>query len=372
MEKTVDHKILIVDDDNNVLSTYKRLLRNRFKIDIAVGAKEGLSAIEERGPYAVVISDLQMPGMNGFQFLSKVKETAPDSVRMMLTGYADLHTAMKAINEGKIFQLLTKPCPPHALTEAINQAIQQFRENQRVNTMIEKTESHLHASNVLIVDDEQMIRDLLSKAFQACGNLNVLTASNGQEAIECMSKEKIDIVITDLKMPFMSGLKLLAFLRKNNLEIPVIVLTGHGTEEIELKINSFERFSYFEKPLDVNVLVEYVHEELASRPPSQIHGISIDAFLQLVDMEMKTCTLTVRSKERLGYLYFLNGMLITALADQTTGEDAALEILSWNNITIEVDNACIISDREINKSLMEILIESAKYKDDQKMEAVVD
>lgn len=118
----MESKILIVDDDNNVLSTYKRLLRKQFHIDTAMGAMEGLIAIDIGGPYAVVISDLQMPGMNGFQFLSKVKETSPESIRMMLTGYADMHTAMKAINEGSIFQLLTKPCLPHALTEAINQS----------------------------------------------------------------------------------------------------------------------------------------------------------------------------------------------------------------------------------------------------------
>lgn len=224
---------------------------------------------------------------------------------------------------------------------------------------------------MLIVDDEPMIRDMLSKAFRSHGGLNVLTAANGQEAIENLGKEKIDIIITDLKMPVMSGLKLLAFLNKNNLEIPVIVLTGYGTSEVERKINSFDRFIFFEKPLDVNVLVEYVYGELASRPPSQIHGISIDAFLQLVDMEMKTCTLTVRSKGKLGYLYFLNGTLITASTGLLTAEDASLEILSWDNIIIEVDNACIIKSREIDKSLMEILLESAQKKDDMKMEAAV-
>lgn len=73
--------ILCVDDDANILHAYKRNLRKEFEWEIAVGPEQGLRMVLSRGPFAVVVSDLQMPGMNGIQFLARVREHAPDTVR---------------------------------------------------------------------------------------------------------------------------------------------------------------------------------------------------------------------------------------------------------------------------------------------------
>ena len=73
-----------------------------------------------KGPYAVIMSDLRMPVMDGIQFLSRVREISPDSVRMMLTGDADLENAIRAVNKGNIFRFLTKPCTPDVLAEVID------------------------------------------------------------------------------------------------------------------------------------------------------------------------------------------------------------------------------------------------------------
>ena len=97
-------KVLLVDDDAMVLAGLKRHLRKEFRIETALSGEEGLKRIEEYGPYAVIVSDYAMPGMNGIEFLCRVKKTEPDTVRMMLTGSADMSTAIKAVNEGSIFQ----------------------------------------------------------------------------------------------------------------------------------------------------------------------------------------------------------------------------------------------------------------------------
>src|SRR5713226_8642213 len=102
-------KILCVDDDAHILAAYQRQLRKQFEIDVAQGGEQALESIVSRGPYAVVLSDMRMPGMNGIQFLCRAQEIAPNSVRMMLTGNADQQTAMDAVNEGNIFRFLTKP-----------------------------------------------------------------------------------------------------------------------------------------------------------------------------------------------------------------------------------------------------------------------
>lgn len=120
-------KVLLVDDDPNILSAYVRTLRRQFRIETAQGGEEGLARIREAGPYAVILSDQRMPGMDGIQFLSLVKKECPDSVRIMLTGNADQQTAIEAVNQGSIFRFLTKPCPPETLSLALDAGIQQYR-----------------------------------------------------------------------------------------------------------------------------------------------------------------------------------------------------------------------------------------------------
>ena len=120
-------KVLLVDDDEMVLAGLKRQLRNHFSIDTAISGEEALKRIQENGPYAVIVSDYMMPGMNGIEFLSYVKKSDPDTVRMMLTGTADMPTAIRAVNEGSIFQFHPKPCPADTLCQAIESAIGKYR-----------------------------------------------------------------------------------------------------------------------------------------------------------------------------------------------------------------------------------------------------
>ncbi|MBF0224564.1 MAG: HDOD domain-containing protein [Desulfobacterales bacterium] len=119
-------KILFVDDDENILDTYKRLFRKKFNVDTAKNADEALDIVEKKGPYIVIISDFRMPDMDGIQFFYYLKEIAPKSVRIMLTGFADKDTAVRAVSEGKIFRFLVKPCKPEVVEDAINSAIKYY------------------------------------------------------------------------------------------------------------------------------------------------------------------------------------------------------------------------------------------------------
>jgi len=122
-----NQRILIVDDEPNILQGYQRQLHKRFAVDTAVGPLDGLKAIESHGPYAVVVSDMRMPEMNGVQFLSKVKKITPDTVRIMLTGNADQQTATDAVNDGHVFRFLTKPCSSDALSKALLAGLEQHQ-----------------------------------------------------------------------------------------------------------------------------------------------------------------------------------------------------------------------------------------------------
>jgi ActR/RegA family two-component response regulator len=132
-------KILLVDDEPAVLAGYERTLSREFEVDTAVGGELGLKAIHSSGPYAVIISDMRMPGMSGSQFLAKVRQSAPDTVRMLLTGYTDLGAAMEAVNEGNIFRFLTKPCVKEDLVAAINSGAEQYELIRLEKELLEKT-----------------------------------------------------------------------------------------------------------------------------------------------------------------------------------------------------------------------------------------
>lgn len=132
-------KILLVDDEPNVLLGYQRLLHGEFQSDTAVGATAGLMAIQNKGPFAVVLSDMRMPEMDGIQFLTRVKAIAPDTVRMMLTGYADVQTALSAVNEGNIFRFLTKPSSKEVLTNALRAGLAQHQLVTSEKELLEKT-----------------------------------------------------------------------------------------------------------------------------------------------------------------------------------------------------------------------------------------
>ena len=132
-------RILCVDDDSNILAGFERKLRKRFSVDTALGSLEGLDRLEKHGPYAVVVADMQMPTMDGVEFLARVKQKYPDTVRMMLTGQADLQVAMNAVNEGNIFRFLTKPCATETLVNALDAGLYHHRLITAERELLQKT-----------------------------------------------------------------------------------------------------------------------------------------------------------------------------------------------------------------------------------------
>ena len=119
-------RILFVDDDANILAGYKRTLRQNYDVTTAESGKEGLEIIKDSEEFTVIVSDYKMPGMDGVKFLTLVRQAAPDAIRIMLTGFADIQAAINAVNEGNIFRFLTKPCPTDTITNVLNDAITQY------------------------------------------------------------------------------------------------------------------------------------------------------------------------------------------------------------------------------------------------------
>ncbi|ADM98373.1 response regulator [Dickeya dadantii] len=127
MTETALPRVLCVDDEPNVLAAMERNLFGEFDVVVAHSGEAGLDAVRWGKRFAVIMSDMRMPGMDGATFLAKAREISPDSVRILLTGQADVESSIAAINKGAIFRYLCKPCPKEELVAALNDAVGQYR-----------------------------------------------------------------------------------------------------------------------------------------------------------------------------------------------------------------------------------------------------
>jgi DNA-binding NtrC family response regulator len=118
---------LLVDDDANLLDAMARTLRRQFDVTLAADGKQGVQLVMSQPPFAVVVADLCMPGMDGLALLFCVRRVVPASVGVLLTGHADLDAAITAVNQGNIFRFLTKPCSPAVLRSALEAAVEHHR-----------------------------------------------------------------------------------------------------------------------------------------------------------------------------------------------------------------------------------------------------
>ena len=153
----MEEKVLFVDDDQKVLNGVTRQFEDVFEFDTANGPEVALKLIDSDGPYAIVVSDMRMPGMNGIELLTSVKERSSDTVRIMLTGYADLQATIEAVNQGNIFRFLSKPCPQDVLEKAVRDGLAQYR---LVTAERELLEGTLHGSIKVLSEMLSLINPL--------------------------------------------------------------------------------------------------------------------------------------------------------------------------------------------------------------------
>src|SRR6186713_738804 len=144
MEKS---KLLLVDDEPNLTSALVRSLdRSQFEIFTADSAQKGLMILAGND-IDVVVSDERMPGMTGSQFLTEVRKKWPNTIRMILSGQADLEAAVRAINEGEVYRFLLKPCHPKELQLTILQGLQQKKLVAQSRKLLQE-----HQKNVNILE----------------------------------------------------------------------------------------------------------------------------------------------------------------------------------------------------------------------------
>ncbi|MFA7147661.1 MAG: HD domain-containing phosphohydrolase [Syntrophomonadaceae bacterium] len=164
----MNRKVLLVDDDVNILDAYRRVLRGKLELSVAEGGKEALTILKRSDPFAVIVSDYRMPEMDGIEILARARELCPDTVRIMLTGQADMQAAIDAINQGNIFRFLTKPCPSEIFLKQVYAGMEQYRLIHAERELLDQT---LKGSIKVLVDILALVNPM---AFSRLGLIRSL------------------------------------------------------------------------------------------------------------------------------------------------------------------------------------------------------
>jgi CheY-like chemotaxis protein len=136
---SVKPKVLCVDDEPQVLAGLELHVRRRHQMLAAGSGAQALELAAAHPDIAVIVSDMRMPRMSGAELLAKMRVALPDATRILLTGQADMESAISAVNDGHIFRFLTKPCPPETLAQALAAAVEQHRLITSERVLLEQT-----------------------------------------------------------------------------------------------------------------------------------------------------------------------------------------------------------------------------------------
>lgn len=222
---------------------------------------------------------------------------------------------------------------------------------------------------VLIVDDAPELLLSIKSGFEHNARFQVLTAENGRDALDLLDRNRIDLVVTDLRMPVMDGIELLSVMSESFPEVPHIVMTAFSTPLIDKQLKKAGTLNVLEKPLDIEALEQAilkaldVHEEQSR----SLFGLSLSSFLQMVAMEEKTVHIKVfHPSNRNGSLFFREGELIDAEVDHLTGDEAALEMLAWEDTRVSMKEfPSPVPGTRMQSELLPLLFTAAQREDEQ-------
>jgi CheY-like chemotaxis protein len=220
-------------------------------------------------------------------------------------------------------------------------------------------------NNLLIVSTDRILQQTLYGFLSGhCGFLNILTAGNYSEATRILRENKIRLVITTVRFSEIDGFKVIYHLVKIYPSIRVVVVTDETHPILLAKIKQLPSTVFFDRNQDFRLLVKRILDELQINYGGQIRGIHLTSFLQIMEIEAHSCTLQIKAKEKKGYLWLKKGKLIAARTDSLNGKSAAIEILSWKNVMIDIDYRLRNIQQEISSSLMSLILDSS-LKDDE-------
>lgn len=214
----------------------------------------------------------------------------------------------------------------------------------------------------LLVEDEAATLRFYQTGLKGLQGWRLVGAENGAKALEVLRHEPVDVLVTDLNMPVMDGYRLITSVHELYPSIPVLVLTSlpeGAPHDRALELGALRVLS---KPVRLSLLMEEIKLLGVRESTGMVRGLSLSSLLQLMGWEGKTCTLSVKSGNAIGHLYFSKGRLIHALCGDDEGIVAAYKILAWPEPQVEFVDACRVGEA-ISMSTDEILMNLAIIQD---------
>jgi len=229
---------------------------------------------------------------------------------------------------------------------------------------------------ILIVDDEPMLLTILTESLKKYAKkYAVTTAKDGLGAIMALKEKPFDLVITDINMPIINGLVLLAYIHKNFPKVPCIAMTAFGTPFLKKRMQE-DSAHYIEKPFSIDLLLRAIRSVLKTGILSgTLNGISVEGFLKMIELEMVTCLCEISSSnptqgnQSRGYLYFEQGELYQAYYDRLKGKKAALKIFQINDVTVKFRKPSGKGHiaRTITQNTQSLMMEAMRQRDEFEM-----
>lgn len=237
--------VLIIDDDLTICTELvKELKLNFFNCYIALSSEEALKIIK-MNKIDIIMLDVCMPDIDGLEFLQKIKKDVNTSncEVIIMTGFSSQEVAIKALQRGAI-DFLEKPINYDEMHTALGRAVEK---------VIEK-EDYIFKHTVLVVDDDKQFTNVIKEILQKEGYA-VYAANDGKQGLDIISEHKIDIILTDIELPLINGMDLLEKAKKYYKDNEVIMITGHGNEELAVKALRRGAMNYLRKPIDLDELL---------------------------------------------------------------------------------------------------------------------
>ncbi len=253
--------ILLVDDEERILRTLTMLLRMQYQVFATTDGNEALK-IMAKEKINVIISDQRMPLMVGTELLKQAKQLSPNTVRILLTGYADTDAALDSVNEGEIFRYINKPWGPKELRDTVADAVSIAAKLEKVNVPSFPVPAPAKGLSCLVLDEDvavyEAVRELLGDAHQ------VLWRTTIASALTVLASQKIAVLVTELQLADGDASTLIKTLKQEYPDLLTIVNTSFkDTQRVATLINQAQVYRYLPKPLRKGLLAKSLESTMA-------------------------------------------------------------------------------------------------------------
>ncbi len=245
--------ILFVDDEDRILNSLRSIFRSMYDVETATNGEEALAILAERHVH-LLVSDQRMPGMVGVELLRRARVVAPNTVRILLTGYSDLVAIVGSINEGEVYRFINKPWNQTDLMTTVNEAV---TIGLALQSMPERGAVQIDPSLVtLVLNDGSMYRAVRELAGGTC---RVMEASTLDEVARAFGEQQVALIIADLESAQFDNTVLFKLLKEEHPETLVIVTTGASDSELIISlINEARIFRFVNKPVSLALLQQHI------------------------------------------------------------------------------------------------------------------